>query len=78
MKPQWFVGFFVVLGIIIIVLALGSNQRVGERIPAQSAHQADVGEQRITLADGRTVLCLTFNNPRAVVCDWASARYTAN
>ena len=41
-------------------------------IPAQTTEQASVIEQRITLADGRILLCLSFPGQQ-LTCDWSHA-----
>lgn len=43
--------------------------------PAQTASQAGVVEERITLTDGRVTTCLFFPGPEhAISCDWHSGR----
>lgn len=42
--------------------------------PAQSLDQAGVTEHRLTLPDGRVLLCLSFPGPsQPVSCDWSRA-----
>ena len=75
----WAIGFLVLVGLLVAGLALIAEPVVTRDLPpSQTVRQANVGEQRITLTDGRTVLCLTFDNPRLVTCDWPTAHLTAN
>lgn len=71
-------GFFGLLAMLITILALtASNQQVPTP-PAPSplttgTDPTDLGmaEHRVSLTDGRTVLCLTFTG--GVSCDWSRA-----
>lgn len=43
--------------------------------PTQTTQQQNITEQRITLSDGRSMMCLFFPNPtHAISCDWTHAK----
>jgi hypothetical protein len=74
-------SFFGSLAVIIALLALISPNEppppeTTTTTTTDSRPVADLAsEQRITLTDGRTVLCLSFPAPaNQIVCDWAGAR----
>lgn len=67
----WFLG---ILALVITVLAFTTDPAVASReFPATTTDQSGVSEQRLSLHDGRTVLCLVFASPVAVSCDWDKA-----
>ena len=69
------IAALVALGLLIAWLAFDADQApvpppTGRLSPVTADH-ANVTEQRLTLADGRTVLCLRFPGPdQPVSCDW--------
>ena len=70
-----------VLALVIIWLALTADRTpspppAGRLAPVSTDH-ANVTEQRLTLTDGRTVLCLSFpGTGHQVSCDWTRAFIT--
>lgn len=71
------VGTWMVAAITVIVtiLALTAGPgRAAEIIPAVTPEQAGASEKRLTLRNGRTVLCLVFASPPVASCDWSGSR----
>lgn len=67
-------GLFLLI-VVITWLSLSRNDdTIQPGLPVQTTGQADIGEQRIILNDGQTIVtCLAFPN-NAVSCDWPPQR----
>lgn len=75
---QLTIGTLVLLGLLIAWFALTAPAPPppldDQTAPGHTARQSGVGEQRLTLVDGRTVLCLFFPPPgNQISCDWTHA-----
>ena len=65
-----------ILAVLILWFAATAKQadETPPPLPTQTLDQAGVAEHRLTLTDGRTLLCLTFPDPGAPAsCDWSRA-----
>lgn len=67
------VSGLILLGLIIAWFAITAPDPAPRpSTPPQTTEQASVTEQRIALADGRILLCLSFPGQQ-VSCDWSRA-----
>jgi len=63
-------GLFLLVVTIIWFASTATPATIQPALPVQTTGQANVGEQRIVLHDGQTIVtCLTFPTS-AVSCDW--------
>jgi hypothetical protein len=73
LKLSYFAFVLAVLAGVISVLALTAEpEYIFDPPPAITTHEANIGEQRLRLHDGRVVLCLTYGSS-AISCDWVTA-----
>jgi hypothetical protein len=68
------VGLFLLVVVIIWFASTATPATIQPALPVQTTGQANVGEQRIVLNDGQTIVtCLTFPN-NGVSCHWPGQR----